>query len=69
MRSINGYSCEVAWDKPVVARGVMEKYVLKAYSWDDPHLLGMPSASAEFVNTSAISGKGNSAMECLLLIF
>ncbi|XP_040841245.1 usherin [Ochotona curzoniae] len=56
VRSINGYSCEVAWDKPVVARGVMEKYVLKAYSWDDPHLLGMPSASAEFVNTSAISG-------------
>ncbi|KAM7336683.1 hypothetical protein ACRRTK_005176 [Alexandromys fortis] len=30
-QSINGYSIEVAWDEPAVAKGVREKYILKAY--------------------------------------
>ncbi|XP_069911419.1 usherin isoform X2 [Oryctolagus cuniculus] len=54
--SINGYSVEVTWDEPVVVRGVIEKYILKAYSQEDPRPLGLPAASAEFVNTSALSG-------------
>ncbi|XP_077013931.1 usherin [Tamandua tetradactyla] len=56
VRSINGYSIEVTWDKPVVASGVIEKYVLKAYSMGDPHSALMPCASAEIVNTSSLTG-------------
>ncbi|EDL94949.1 rCG20448 [Rattus norvegicus] len=49
-QSINGYSVEVAWNEPAMVKGVLEKYILKAYSEDSaqPH---MPSASTEFNNT------------------
>lgn len=60
VRSINGYSIEVTWDEPVVVRGVIEKYVLRAYSEDDPRSPRMPSASSELVNTSTLTGKGDS---------
>ncbi|KAG3258086.1 usherin, transcript variant X1 [Ictidomys tridecemlineatus] len=58
VQSINGYSIEVTWDEPVVVRGVIEKYILKAYSEDDPYVPPMPSASAEFVNFSNLMHKG-----------
>lgn len=60
VRSINGYSMEVTWDEPVVVRGVIEKYVLRAYSEDAPHSPRMPSVSSELVNTSTLTGKGAS---------
>ncbi|KAF7464841.1 hypothetical protein GHT09_005645 [Marmota monax] len=64
VHSINGYSIEVTWDEPVVVRGVIEKYILKAYSEDDPYGPPMPSASAEFVNFSNLMDKGDySTME------
>ncbi|XP_070624945.1 usherin-like [Bos indicus] len=56
VRSINGYSIEVTWDEPVVARGVIEKYILRAYSEDalgPPHT---PSASSELVDTNTFTG-------------
>ncbi|XP_040491950.1 usherin [Ursus maritimus] len=56
VRSINGYSIEVTWDEPVVVRGVIEKYVLRAYREDDPRSPRMPSASSELVNTSTLTG-------------
>ncbi|KAM9212500.1 usherin [Dugong dugon] len=52
-RSINGYSTEVTWDEPVAVRGVIEKYVLKAHSEEDPQT---PSASTELVNTGTLTG-------------
>ncbi|GAB1285872.1 Usherin [Apodemus speciosus] len=54
-QSINGYSVEVAWDEPAVVRGVLEKYILKAYSQDSPQPR-VPSASTELNDTSARSG-------------
>ena len=62
VRSLNGYSIEVTWDEPVV-RGVIEKYILKAYSEDSTRPPHMPSASAEFVNTSTLTGKCNPLTE------
>ncbi|XP_032771366.1 usherin [Rattus rattus] len=54
-QSINGYSVEVAWNEPAMVKGVLEKYILKAYSEDStqPH---MPSASTEFNNTDIRTG-------------
>lgn len=63
VRSINGYSIEVTWDEPVVARGVIEKYILRAYSEDalgPPHT---PSASSELVDTNTFTGKAGSSRE------
>ncbi|XP_003419924.2 usherin [Loxodonta africana] len=54
--SINGYSIEVTWDKPVVVRGIIEKYILKAYSEDDRKTSLVPSASTELLNTSTLTG-------------
>lgn len=67
-QSINGYSVEVAWNEPAMVKGVLEKYILKAYSEDSaqPH---MPSASTEFNNTDIRTGKGDSlesALQCSL---
>uniref|UniRef100_A0A673TE79 Usherin n=1 Tax=Suricata suricatta TaxID=37032 RepID=A0A673TE79_SURSU len=56
VRSINGYSIEVTWDQPFVVRGVIEKYILRAYSADGPRSPRTPLASSEFVNTSALTG-------------
>lgn len=61
-QSINGYSVEVAWDEPAVVKGVLEKYVLKAYSQDSPQP-HVPSASTELNDTSARSGKGDPLVE------
>lgn len=63
-QSINGYSVEVAWDEPAVLKGVLEKYVLKAYGEDSsqPHV---PSASTEVHDTNTHSGKGD-ALESIL---
>ncbi|XP_004439711.1 PREDICTED: usherin [Ceratotherium simum simum] len=55
-RSVNGYSVEVTWDEPVVVTGAIEKYILRAYSLEGPHLPVMPSASSEFINTSSLTG-------------
>ncbi|XP_072555094.1 usherin isoform X5 [Paramormyrops kingsleyae] len=33
---VNGYSAEVSWDEPTEVRGVIEKYIVKAYNRDDP---------------------------------
>ncbi|XP_053463887.1 usherin [Nycticebus coucang] len=56
VRSINGSSVQVTWDEPVVVRGVIEKYILKAYSERIRHPPRVPSASAEFVNASTSTG-------------
>nr|XP_019599683.1 PREDICTED: usherin isoform X2 [Rhinolophus sinicus] len=57
VRGINGYSIEVTWEEPAVVRGVIEKYILRAYSQDGnlrvPHT---PAASSEFVNTNTLTG-------------
>ncbi|KAI5940642.1 Usherin [Manis javanica] len=56
VHSINGYSLEVTWDEPVVVRGVIEKYILRAYSEDDPGAPRMPSASSELANVNTFTG-------------
>uniref|UniRef100_A0A8C9BFN6 Usherin n=1 Tax=Phocoena sinus TaxID=42100 RepID=A0A8C9BFN6_PHOSS len=56
VRSINGYSIEVTWDEPVVVRGVIEKYILRAYSEDATGPPRLPSASSELVDTSTFTG-------------
>ncbi|EHB00446.1 Usherin [Heterocephalus glaber] len=56
VRSIDGYSVEVTWDEPVGVRGVIEKYVLRAYSGNGPPVPRTPSASAEFVDTTTFTG-------------
>lgn len=63
VHSINGYSLEVTWDEPVVVRGVIEKYILRAYSEDDPGAPRMPSASSELANVNTFTGKGDSFEE------
>ena len=63
VRSINGYSIEVTWDELVVVRGVIEKYILRAYSEDAPGPPRLPSASSELVDTSTFTGKGDSSRE------
>ncbi|NP_067383.3 usherin precursor [Mus musculus] len=54
-QSINGSSVEVAWNEPAVVKGVLEKYVLKAYS-EDSSQPRVPSASTELHDTSTHSG-------------
>ncbi|XP_074120778.1 usherin [Sminthopsis crassicaudata] len=54
--SLNGYSIEVTWDKPVGVRGIIEKYIVKAYDKNTPHLPHVAAASVEFVNTSSLTG-------------
>ncbi|XP_041108645.1 usherin [Polyodon spathula] len=51
--SVNGYSVEVSWDEPAGVRGVIEKYVLKAYNEDSP---SMPPITAEFTSTHSLTG-------------
>ncbi|XP_056671906.1 usherin-like isoform X2 [Monodelphis domestica] len=58
--SINGYSIQVTWDKPVGVRGIIEKYIVKAYDKNGHHV---PAASVEFVNTSALTGKSHCLIE------
>ncbi|KAL6091956.1 hypothetical protein STEG23_000531, partial [Scotinomys teguina] len=54
-QSINGYSIEVAWHEPTAVKGVLEKYILKAYSEDSPQP-HRPSASVELDDTSTHTG-------------
>ncbi|XP_006890633.1 PREDICTED: usherin [Elephantulus edwardii] len=54
--SIDGYSIEVTWEEPVVVRGVIEKYFLKAYTEEGPESSLGPLASAELLNTSIHTG-------------
>ncbi|XP_045715406.1 usherin [Phyllostomus hastatus] len=57
VRSAHGRRVEVAWDAPVVARGVIEKYLLRAYrEGGSPHLPRAPAATSELVNASARTG-------------
>ncbi|KAM5300669.1 usherin [Glossophaga mutica] len=57
VRSINGRSVEVTWDEPAVGRGVIEKYVLRAYQeGGSPHPPRTPAATSELVNTSTRTG-------------
>lgn len=51
--SINGYSAEVTWDEPAGVKGVIEKYILKASSKDDPSI---PTVRTEIFNASAFTG-------------
>ncbi|MGH0120773.1 UNVERIFIED_CONTAM: hypothetical protein FKN15_027139 [Acipenser sinensis] len=53
VHSVNGYSVEVSWDEPAGVRGVIEKYVLKAYNEDSP---SMPPITAEFTSTHTLTG-------------
>ncbi|KFO25414.1 Usherin [Fukomys damarensis] len=55
VRSIDGYSVEVTWAEPVGVGGVVEKYVLRAYSGHSPPVPQTPSASAEFVDTTSFT--------------
>ncbi|RXN00888.1 Usherin [Acipenser ruthenus] len=52
VHSVNGYSVEVSWDEPAGVRGVIEKYVLKAYNEDSP---SMPPITAEFTSTHTLT--------------
>ncbi|KAM5206303.1 usherin isoform 2-T2 [Hipposideros larvatus] len=57
VRGINGHSIEVTWEEPAMVRGVIEKYILRAYSQDgDPRPPRTPAASSEFVNTDTVTG-------------
>lgn len=57
VRGINGYSIDVTWEEPAVVRGVIEKYILRAYSQDgNPRVPRTPEASSEFVNTNTLTG-------------
>ncbi|XP_067901794.1 usherin [Heterodontus francisci] len=51
--SINGYRVEVSWDEPAEVRGVIEKYILKAYNEDSP---SMPLIRANFTDTCSLAG-------------
>ena len=46
-----------------MARGVIEKYILRAYSEDAPSPPRMPSASSELVDTNTFTGKSGSSRE------
>ncbi|XP_058895005.1 usherin [Kogia breviceps] len=56
VRSISGSSIEVTWGGPAVVRGVIEKYILRAYSEDAPGRPRLPFASSELVDTSTFTG-------------
>uniref|UniRef100_A0AAY4ADY9 Usher syndrome type IIa protein homolog n=1 Tax=Denticeps clupeoides TaxID=299321 RepID=A0AAY4ADY9_9TELE len=53
---VNGYSAEVSWDEPAEVRGVIEKYIVKAYNRDDP---SSSPISATFLHVDHLTGKGN----------
>ncbi|XP_038667644.1 usherin isoform X2 [Scyliorhinus canicula] len=53
IRSINGYRVEVSWDEPAEVRGVIEKYILKAYNEDSP---STPLIRANFTDTRSLAG-------------
>ncbi|MBN3306045.1 USH2A protein, partial [Amia calva] len=53
VRCVNGYSAEVSWDEPAGVRGVIEKYILKAYNRDSPSL---PPITAEFPASPNLTG-------------
>ncbi len=54
--SVNGSSVEVSWEEPAEVRGVIEKYVLKAYSRDRP---SSPPISTTFPHSQHLTGKGH----------
>ncbi|XP_016124971.1 usherin [Sinocyclocheilus grahami] len=51
--SVNGSSVEVSWEEPAEVRGVIEKYVLKAYSQDHT---SSPPISATFPHSQHLTG-------------
>uniref|UniRef100_W5NGL3 Usherin n=1 Tax=Lepisosteus oculatus TaxID=7918 RepID=W5NGL3_LEPOC len=51
--SVNGYRAEVSWDETAGVRGVIEKYILKAYNRDNP---SMPPITAEFPGSYHLTG-------------
>nr|XP_009291422.1 usherin [Danio rerio] len=51
--SVNGSSVEVSWEEPAEVRGVIEKYVLKAYSRDRP---SSSPISATFPHSQHLTG-------------
>lgn len=53
---VNGSSVEVSWEEPAEVRGVIEKYVLKAYSRDRP---SSPPISTTFPHSQHLTGKGH----------
>ncbi|KAM8817678.1 usherin isoform 1-T1 [Rhynchonycteris naso] len=57
VHSLDGHSVEVTWDKPVVVRGVIEKYILKAYHADGvARPSHAPSTTSELVRTDTLTG-------------
>lgn len=62
VESVNGSSVEVSWEEPAEVRGVIEKYVLKAYSRDRPF---SSPISATFPHSQHLTGKGHAV--CLEL--
>ncbi|XP_052001042.1 usherin [Xyrauchen texanus] len=50
---VNGSSMEVSWEEPAEVRGVIEKYVLKAYSRDRPSLAPI---NATFPHSQHLTG-------------
>lgn len=44
-----------------MVRGVIDKYVLRAYREGDPRSPRVPSATSELVGTSTLTGKGDSS--------
>ncbi|XP_065144388.2 usherin [Paramisgurnus dabryanus] len=53
VESVNGSSVEVSWEEPVEVRGVIEKYVLKAYSRERP---SSSPISAAFPHSQHLTG-------------
>ncbi|KAK7153113.1 hypothetical protein R3I93_011118 [Phoxinus phoxinus] len=53
VESVNGSSVEVSWEEPAEVRGVIEKYVLKAYSRDRPF---SSPISATFPHSQHLTG-------------
>lgn len=58
VESVNGSSVEVSWEEPAEVRGVIEKYVLKAYSRERP---SSSPVSAAFPHSQHLTGKGRTA--------
>ncbi|XP_036133319.1 usherin [Molossus molossus] len=57
VRSINGHGVEVTWDGPVEVRGVIERYILRAYSEEGPSRPPrVPSATSEFASADNHTG-------------
>ncbi|MFT7813012.1 usherin [Arapaima gigas] len=50
---VNGYSAEVSWEEPTEVRGVIEKYILKAYNRDDPSVAPI---NAIFLHMEQVTG-------------